>query len=66
MAELPSEPTKTGFAFDGWYVDSEYNQLFDETQLIVQNTTLYAKYAGGVAGETTKKGKITVGAKIAL
>ena len=36
------------------------------TDDVVDNTTLYAKYAGGVAGETTKKGKITVGAKIAL
>ena len=36
------------------------------TDDVVDNTTLYAKYAGGVAGETTNKGKITVGAKIAL
>ena len=36
------------------------------TDDVVDNTTLYAKYAGGVAGEKTNKGKITVGAKIAL
>ena len=36
------------------------------TDDVVDNTTLYAKYAGSVAGETTNKGKITVGAKIAL
>ena len=36
------------------------------TDDVVDNTTLYAKYAGSVAGEKTNKGKITVGAKIAL
>ena len=36
------------------------------TDDVIDNTNLYAKYEGGVAGETTKKGKITVGAKIAL
>lgn len=41
---LPVDPTKSGYEFNGWYVDSEFNQLFDETQLIVQNTTLYAKW----------------------
>ena len=36
------------------------------TDDVIDNTNLYAKYEGGVAGETTKKGKITVGAKISL
>ena len=36
------------------------------TDDVVDNTTLYGKYEGSVAGEKTNKGKITVGAKIAL
>ena len=40
----PTEPTKEGFEFAGWYIDSELTQEFDFKNKIDQNITLYAKW----------------------
>lgn len=37
-------PAKTGYTFEGWYADSDYQTVFDFTQKITKNTTIYAKY----------------------
>ncbi|MGD9910597.1 MAG: InlB B-repeat-containing protein, partial [Candidatus Izemoplasmatales bacterium] len=39
----PTPPTKTGYAFDGWYTDNELTTLFEFTTMPLQ-TTLYAKW----------------------
>ena len=39
-----TNPTKTGFYFDGWYSDSEYKKAFDFYQEIKADTTIYAKW----------------------
>ena len=41
---LPSNPTKEGSVFDGWYLDSSYTQAFDSTKRIDSNIVLYAKW----------------------
>ena len=43
---MPQAPTKDGYLFDGWYLDEELTQVFDETQPITENVTLYAKWKG--------------------
>jgi uncharacterized repeat protein (TIGR02543 family) len=41
---LPSEPTKEGYTFDGWYMDADFTTIFDATMNITDNLTLYAKW----------------------
>ena len=35
-------PTKTGYTFDGWYLDENFETPFDG--MVATNTTLYAKW----------------------
>ncbi len=48
LDNLP-DPIKSGYVFEGWYLDSEFNTSFDETQPITTNTDLYAKWVEYVA-----------------
>jgi len=42
----PSDPTKAGYTFDGWYADSALSTAWDfANDAVVGNTTLYAKWA---------------------
>ena len=43
LDNLP-DPTKTNYIFRGWYTDSGFNTLFDDTLPITSNTSLYAKW----------------------
>ncbi|MDR2560152.1 MAG: InlB B-repeat-containing protein, partial [Holophagales bacterium] len=40
----PATMTRTGYAFDGWYSDSGFNNKFNFASPITQNITLYAKW----------------------
>ena len=40
----PTDPTKEGYTFDGWYLDETLNTLFDFETIITENITLYAKW----------------------
>lgn len=40
----PSNPTKTGVVFVGWYTDSAYSNLYYFSQPVTGNITLYARY----------------------
>ncbi len=46
LATTPSAPTRTGYAFKGWYADAACTQTFDFAQAIKGDTTVYAKWAG--------------------
>jgi len=38
------EPQKTGFKFEGWYLDEDLTQKADSALIITENTTVYAKW----------------------
>jgi uncharacterized repeat protein (TIGR02543 family) len=44
-ATKPTDPTKTGYTFTGWYTDSGLTVPFAITTAITADTTLYAKWA---------------------
>ncbi|WP_179233071.1 S-layer homology domain-containing protein [Paenibacillus rigui] len=44
-ATKPSDPTRNGYTFGGWYKDSGLVTVFDFTTPITADTTLYAKWA---------------------
>lgn len=46
---LPSNPTKEGFVFAGWYLDEETTDLFEENIMPEHNITLYAKWEEDVS-----------------
>lgn len=39
-----SDPSATGYRFDGWFADSGFSKAFDFSQKITANTTVYAKW----------------------
>ena len=43
-ATRPTNPTKDGFDFVNWYLDSELTTVYDFTSAITGDTTLYAKW----------------------
>lgn len=44
LVPQPEKPTKNGFVFDGWYVDYDYNTLFNFDTKITYNMTLYGRF----------------------
>lgn len=43
-AEKPSDPTRTGYTFSGWYADSALTMTFNFSTQITTDTTIYAKW----------------------
>ena len=41
---LPQTPTKEGYIFDGWYLDSDCVEKYGDSYAISKNITLYAKW----------------------
>ena len=41
---LPAEPVKEGYKFEGWFTDPEFKKAFDVNTLVKENMTLYAKF----------------------
>lgn len=53
-------PTKQYYVFDGWYKDQDCQQEFVfETEVITQNTTVYAKWKAGDWWAVDETGKLT-------
>ncbi len=48
---LPKAPTKDGYVFDGWYLDSNCIEAYEDSYVVSKNITLYAKWRELVAGE---------------
>lgn len=44
IVNLPNNPNKYGYRFDGWYSNLEYTEKFVKETAIVKNTTVYAKW----------------------
>lgn len=56
----PTDPTREGYSFEGWYIDEECSTLFDFSSKISVSITLYAKWSvvlpkkfSRVSGRTT-------------
>ncbi|MEA5061024.1 MAG: InlB B-repeat-containing protein [Erysipelotrichaceae bacterium] len=41
---IPSDPTKDGYVFEGWYLDSGFTKPLTETNMPAQPVTIYAKF----------------------
>lgn len=44
-ASKPSDPTKTGYSFVGWYIDEAGNNEYDFNANVTSNITIYAKWS---------------------
>ncbi|KAK3582600.1 hypothetical protein CHS0354_024154 [Potamilus streckersoni] len=55
--KMPSNPTKEGYTFEGWYIDKEHKIAFANGN-VTGNITLYAKWTTGgtTTGGTTTDG----------
>ena len=55
----PDNPTKDGYNFDGWYLDTEYKTKFDfENTKVSKNIELYAKFVNIQYGDVNGDGEI--------
>ena len=43
-ATKPTDPTASGWTFDGWYADATFSAAFDFDTAIAADTTIYAKW----------------------
>ena len=44
------DPIRSGYSFEGWFIDSELTTAFDSDMLIIEPLTLYAKWALDLTG----------------
>ena len=49
---MPTDPTRDGYTFGGWFTDEEFKVEFDESKAITANVTLYAKWDKVIETET--------------
>lgn len=42
--KLPTDPTKEGYEFVGWYLDNTFNEELPTPYIVTKNVTLYAKW----------------------
>lgn len=56
----PTDPTKSGYRFDGWYSDHEFKNAYDFSTPVNASITLYAKWtkvsSGGGSGSGSSSG----------
>lgn len=46
----PTNPTKSGYTFAGWYTDEEYKNAYDFDAVVTKPFTLYAKWTQNSSG----------------
>ena len=66
----PTNPTKEGLTFNGWYSDAEFTVAFDFTKAVTADVTAYAQWLAAVTfdaknGSTVTTRKVTEGSKVA-
>lgn len=49
-ATKPTDPSKAGYRFDGWFADKAFKTAFDFTKVITEHTTVYAKWTRITSG----------------
>ncbi len=46
LVEEPTDPTRVGYIFQGWFKDEEYSEIWDfDADTVTQNTILYAGWS---------------------
>lgn len=45
---VPQEPTRSGYAFEGWFVDESCTEAFDFSKPVTANIEIYAKWTRNV------------------
>ena len=50
----PTDPTKSGYTFAGWYSDEACTRAYDFGTKIYQDTTIYAKWTRNIVNYTVK------------
>ncbi len=63
-AEKPSDPTKEGVAFGGWYSDEQCQTAYDFATVVTGDITLYAKWIEACTVTFDSKGGSTVKSQI--
>ncbi|MEG2541025.1 MAG: leucine-rich repeat protein, partial [Clostridia bacterium] len=57
----PTDPTKAGHIFEGWYKDRNFATIFDfATELLTKDITIYAKWSNLLAFEETTDGGVAL------
>lgn len=63
LATKPTDPTKDGYIFDGWFIDSGLTQPYDFNTPVTKDIELFAKWkqknTGIIVNPITKKYKVT-------
>ena len=54
-ATKPSDPTKSGYTFDGWYTDSACTKAYDFSSAVTSDITLYAKWTAVSSGSGSEQ-----------
>ena len=54
----PTNPTKSGTTFVGWYKNSSLTTAYDFSSKVTGDLTLYAKWADGTTGDSSSSGSI--------
>ena len=54
-ASKPTDPSKDGYSFVGWFLDLDDDDAFDFNSKITKDITLFAKWAQGQSGEPCSK-----------
>lgn len=50
--QIPNDPTKPDFIFDGWYTDEDFTTIVSWPLILTDNITLYAKWTPITATQT--------------
>ena len=56
----PSDPTKKGYKFSGWYTEESFENAWNFSTSVTDNVTLYAKWIGIITMTTAKSGEATI------